>query len=46
VLRSGNQYLFLPEDWTRENGTALVIPRTDTLRLEFSGPGQGGSIEC
>jgi hypothetical protein len=35
VLQSGDQYFFLPAGWTREHGSALVIPRTDDLRLEF-----------
>ncbi|MEV4756254.1 hypothetical protein AB0J86_14230 [Micromonospora sp. NPDC049559] len=39
VLQSGDQYVFLPERWTRERGGAFVIPRTDALRLEFHPPG-------
>lgn len=35
VLQSGNQYFMLPSGWTPGNGTALVLPRSDTLRLEF-----------
>lgn len=46
VLQSGNHYLFLPTGWTRTSGTALVIPRSDALRLEFSGPGQGARADC
>ena len=36
VLESGDQYLFLPADWTPANGVALLMPRTASLRLEFS----------
>ncbi|MBA9002727.1 hypothetical protein [Thermomonospora cellulosilytica] len=38
ILRSGDQYLFLPKDWTRRNGTAFLLPRTPALRLEFTHP--------
>jgi hypothetical protein len=40
VLQSGGQYLLLPAGWTRENGTAVLIPRGDGVRLEFAPPGQ------
>ncbi|MFD1519933.1 hypothetical protein [Pseudonocardia yunnanensis] len=40
VLQSGDQYLFFPGGWTREDGVALIIPRGDALRLEFTGPGR------
>ncbi|WP_113700414.1 hypothetical protein [Nonomuraea lactucae] len=36
VLRSGDQYLLLPRGWSRENGVALLLPMSDSLRLEFS----------
>ena len=35
VLQSGDQYLFLPEAWTPTDGVAILMPRTDALRLEF-----------
>ena len=35
VLQSGNQYLFLPQAWTPADGVAILMPRTDTVRLEF-----------
>lgn len=38
VLQSGGYYLFLPASWARTNGTAVVLPRTDSLRLEFTLP--------
>ena len=47
VLQSGGQYLLpLPSGWTRITGTALVIPRTDALRLEFSAPGTARDAAC
>lgn len=36
LLRSGDQYLFVPTGWTRSKGSALLIRRADTLRLEFA----------
>ncbi|MFF4057079.1 hypothetical protein ACFYZ8_11465 [Streptomyces sp. NPDC001668] len=35
VIQSSNQYVLLPQSWTRDAGVALVIPRTDAVRLEF-----------
>lgn len=46
VLQSGNQYLFLPASWTHANGAALLIPRSEALRLEFSGAGQARHATC
>jgi hypothetical protein len=46
LLRSGDQYLFLPVGWTYEHGTAILISRGDTLRLEFSPAGQAPSATC
>lgn len=40
VRQSGNQYLLLPATWTREEGIAVLIPRSSTVRLEFAPPGQ------
>jgi hypothetical protein len=38
MLRSGDQYLFIPGNWTPATGTAFVLPRTSSLRLEFARP--------
>ncbi|MGH4010916.1 MAG: hypothetical protein ACRDTH_22625 [Pseudonocardiaceae bacterium] len=46
VLQSGNQYLFLPSGWTHTNGAAILIPRSETLRLEFSPAGQVRDAIC
>jgi hypothetical protein len=46
VLQAGNQYFLLPDDWTRDSGTAFLLPRGDDLRLEFSPPGQPLHAAC
>jgi hypothetical protein len=46
VLQSGDQLLLLPAGWTRSDGTAIVLPRTDALRLEFSAPGTARDDSC
>ena len=46
VLQSGGQYLLVSGDWSRENGTAVLIPRSDGIRLEFAPPGQVRSQTC
>jgi hypothetical protein len=35
MLQSGNQYVFLPQAWSPREGVAIVMPRNDSLRLEF-----------
>ncbi len=35
VMQSGDQYFFLPEAWSREEGVAILMPRSESLRLEF-----------
>jgi len=34
MLESGGQYLFVPAAWTSGRGVAILIPRSDSLRLE------------
>lgn len=46
VQQAGNQYLFLPAGWTRSNGAAILLPRSESLRLEFSPPGQVRPATC
>lgn len=46
VLQAGDQYFFLPADWNRGEGVAFVIPRTDSLRLEFTAPNQALGETC
>ncbi|MEU6155769.1 hypothetical protein ABZ816_37860 [Actinosynnema sp. NPDC047251] len=35
VVRSGGQYLFLPASWAPGSGVAVLVPRTDSVRVEF-----------
>jgi hypothetical protein len=46
ILQAGNQYLLVPVTWTRESGTAVLLPRGDGVRLEFAPPGQVRSATC
>lgn len=46
VPQSGNQYLFLPFGWTHAYGVAVVLPRSEALRLEFGPAGQVRSAPC
>jgi hypothetical protein len=39
VLRSGDEYLLLPSNWSTRRGVAVLLPRTDAIRLEFTAPG-------
>jgi hypothetical protein len=39
VRQAGNQYLLLPATWDRATGTAVLIPRSGTIRLEFRSAG-------
>ena len=35
VREAGNQYLLLPATWNRATGTAVLLPRSGSIRLEF-----------
>jgi hypothetical protein len=35
LLRAEDHYFFLPEDWAQSRGSAIVIPQSDSVRLEF-----------
>jgi hypothetical protein len=39
VLQSGDMYLLLPAGWNARRGVAVLLPRTDSTRLEFTAPG-------
>jgi hypothetical protein len=41
VMQAGEQYVFLPEDWSRTDGVAILLPRSDAIRLEFNPPSAG-----
>ncbi|MEV7046188.1 hypothetical protein [Amycolatopsis sp. NPDC051061] len=36
ILQSGSQYLFLPTSWAASRGAAIVLPKTDSIRLDFT----------
>jgi hypothetical protein len=36
LLRSGDSYLLLPRTWTESQGRAILLPRSDSIRLEFT----------
>ncbi|HEX2301448.1 MAG TPA: hypothetical protein VHH34_23600 [Pseudonocardiaceae bacterium] len=46
VQQAGNQYLFLPAGWTHADGTAILLPRSESLRLEFSPAGRTQNAPC
>lgn len=46
VQQSGNQYLLLPAGWTRTSGAAILLARSDKIRLEFSPAGQVRPASC
>jgi hypothetical protein len=35
VQQAGDHYLLLPAGWTPQTGAAVLLPRTDDVRLEF-----------
>lgn len=46
VLQSNDIYLLLPERWTPADGAAILLPRDDSLRLEFALAGAGQPTGC
>lgn len=46
IMQAGDRYVFLPGDWAPGRGPALVVPRTDSLRLEFTTPGPVHATSC
>jgi hypothetical protein len=43
VLQSGDQYLLLPQRWAPGEGLAIVLPRTESVRLEYAAAGTGSA---
>ena len=39
LLNSNGQYVFLPVGWTRSSGSAIAVPRTDSIRLDYRSAG-------
>jgi hypothetical protein len=46
LLQSGGQYVFVPANWQVSSGVSFVLPRSDSLRLEFSPAGSKPSGAC
>jgi hypothetical protein len=46
ILRSGDQYLFLPATWSRSDGVALLMPKTEPARLEFTAASPKRPVTC
>jgi hypothetical protein len=48
IMQSGDQYLLLPSRWNTRRGVAVLLPRTDAIRLEFTAPGASrrGTATC
>ncbi|WP_160320109.1 hypothetical protein [Rhodococcus rhodochrous] len=36
ILPSGDQYLLLPVEWSRDTGVAFLLPRSEAIRTDFS----------
>jgi hypothetical protein len=36
LLQSGGQYVFVPANWQASSGVSFVVPRSDSLRVEFA----------
>ncbi len=36
ILQSGDQYLLLPAKWSRGNGVAFLLPRSEAIRINFT----------
>jgi hypothetical protein len=45
IVQAGGQYLFLPTDWL-SNSHAIVVPKTDDLRLVFTAHGASRAETC
>jgi hypothetical protein len=40
LLRNGNDYILLPSLWTPQDRVVVVLPQTDSVRLQFRGGAQ------
>ncbi len=38
ILRSAEQYFLLPERWSPSDGVAIVVPQSESVRLQFTAP--------
>ena len=47
VQQSGNQYLLLPQQWSAGHRVIMLLPKNDSVRLEFlAGPGSSQVPAC
>jgi hypothetical protein len=46
VVATDGQYMFLPSQWPAGGGIAIVLPRTDSVRLEFLRPDLAQGATC
>jgi hypothetical protein len=46
IPQAGQQYLLIPADWAPSVRPAILLPRGETLRLEFSTSPQQRSSSC
>jgi hypothetical protein len=46
VQQAGGHYLLLPATWTPDDGSAFLIPRSGSVRLEFAPAGQPRDATC
>jgi hypothetical protein len=46
ITQEGGQMMLLPRAWTAAEGTAIVLTKTDTVRLEFSLRAADHAVEC
>jgi len=46
VFATAEQYMFLPSNWPVGGGIAIVLPRTDSVRLEFLRPDLAQGAMC
>jgi hypothetical protein len=46
IVQAGGHYLLLPKGWTPDSGSALVIPKTDGLRFEFTASDSARRHNC
>ena len=46
IFQGGSQYMLLPSGWTSESGTAILLPRSDTVRFEFETAGGVRDQSC
>ncbi len=46
IFQAGGQYMLLPGGWTADSGSALLLPRSDKVRLEFAAAGRPTDPRC